>query len=505
MVTYGVYQNDSQRRGKAAANSEATNHDGIFAHIGDRFQVTPDAGSSGLRVCIGTGKAKFDQTWTMNNEVFSVPLSPADPVLPRIDTVVLEVGRTLFGRKNRIFVLPGTPALSPEGAPLKTGSRCHQYPLAEIQINPGVRELSARDISNLTGTPRCPFTDDIRFQSTFKGTTHQNDPACVAELLALAKTYYDVRGTKAHPTFFYNQSDPACFDRGFNPANPSLRRNIDCSTYVNLLLRGIPFEKSPYQGLIAPEGSPEAAAPGTTRANSEEYPWVMDSTGVTLSVNPDERPRPIRTASQIAEWMEKQNLAIPLQPDLSNVEPGDIIFWAKTRPTGEFIRPRRYRKISHIAVCYAKLPQPDTVTTTDYAGVRKVQVQSDVALRRILAGIDRGDFLPSVKDHRGKGTGKYSFRYASGVWTVSREPDKDQEAKPPIAVKDLSEYGIGLERIPDAAECSFTAEVYYWERKYPFKHTMMEVTTKPPYVLNQTLEKSRPGNVVLVCRPRLYR
>ena len=74
----------------------------------------------------------------------------------------------------------------------------------------------------------------------------------------------------------------------------------------------------------------------------------------------------------------------------------------------------------------------------------------------------------------------------------------------PAQLADPAAFGVRLERDPEAAACSFSLEVYYWNKKYPYKHTMMEVTTKSPYVLNNTLEKSRPGNLVLVCRPRLF-
>ena len=499
MITYGAYQDKTGRQGKAAHNSEATNQDGIFAHIGDRFEVRPGPAGGQLSVSVGSGKAKFDGTWTLNNEALSLPLPPADPALPRIDTVVLEVGRGLFGVKNRILAVPGLPGQTPVPAGTEAGRRKRRYPLAEIRVAPGADRIAEGDIRNLAGTARCPFTTDLRFRSSNQCTDHRNDPALVRELLEVGWSYYRVRGSREAPTFLYNQSDPACFDRGFDPENPALRRNIDCSTYIGLLLRGIPYEKSPYKGLTG-AGLP---GPGMTAPNRAEYSWAMDPGAVKLSVNPDEAPKPLRTASQLAEWLEKQNLAIQLEPDLSNVEPGDIIFWAKTRATGEYLRPRRYRKISHIAVCCSKLPQPETVTASDKAGLKSLRLDGDRVLRNLITLIDGGALPASRKDHGGKGTGEYWMWLKNGVWTVTRAPDKGETPREPLALRDAAAFGFTAE--PESGEASFTLEVFYWDPKYPFKHTMLEVSTTAPYVLNRTLEKSRPGSVVLVCRPRLVR
>lgn len=105
--------------------------DGVYENYGDAFMVTanPEANSS---VLIGTGRAWFDHTWTVNDSTFAMQLDPPNEMLGRVDAIVIDVDRTTDVRKNTIIYLKGSEA-SPSTPPILVNTDLHkQYPLAYI-------------------------------------------------------------------------------------------------------------------------------------------------------------------------------------------------------------------------------------------------------------------------------------------------------------------------------------------------------------------------------------
>jgi predicted nucleic acid-binding Zn-ribbon protein len=255
----------------------------------------------------------------------------------------------------------------------------------------------------------------------------KNDPEYVAEFLDVARSYYKARyNGHGEPTFIYNTGNTIFdYDYEINEEEEKFGNSIDCSTFVGLILRGLSIKNSPYAHLVdsTQEGEEEEEDNGNDEGYHDEYdefgengtwdptsinadvncPWAVNLMEWSLPKVSGGEPKPIRTASQIAQWMCERGLNIPVDPTFSNLEPGDIIFWAKTE-SGAYKNPNRFKQISHVAICQGKYPRTE------------------------------GDTISDV---------------------------------------------------------------------YPWKHTMLEVTSKAPYVLNRTLEKCRPEDVVMICRPDL--
>lgn len=255
--------------------------------------------------------------------------------------------------------------------------------------------------------------------------SERNNQTLVSECIGIARSYYLARyNDNQEPTFNYNASGTV-LDTNYDTTGEN-KNSIDCSTFIGLVLRGIPFKKSPYSNLFTDNGPLlDDNDGGNETGNHDEYDdiyngnaWdpmdIVANKDYSWSINPmdyklkkninSNELYPVRTASQLAQWMYERGWAIPLDANFTNLEPGDIIFWAK-RQGGEYRQPNRYKKISHVAICISKYNRPENDSS-----------------------------FPSI---------------------------------------------------------------------YPWKHTMLEVTTKAPYVLNRTLEKCSPNDVVMICRPDL--
>lgn len=257
-----------------------------------------------------------------------------------------------------------------------------------------------------------------------------SNPEYVAEILGVAKSYYDAARNYSisnETPFYYCQSsnnaenEPNTAHTYLNKDYPSSGisgwgetenkvnwssewagkelRNIDCSTYIGLILRGksfmdtyLPAWKSRYENDMNQKKSSDENITESTSNETEDienpaefrlipanenYPWSMNLGYIYNKISQkDLISTEIRSASQIAQHMEESGMAIKLDNVFTNLQPGDIIFWAKAKKdfnveTGEDIsksiysQPNRYKKISHVAICVNKTDTPDHVTFTN--------------------------------------------------------------------------------------------------------------------------------------------
>lgn len=158
MLTSGFFNSlNSDRRYDAEQMSSIFDGligDGVYETVGDRFQVTP---GEGMQVYVGSGRAWFDHTWTLNTTSMPLNLDPAENGLYRIDVVVLEVNHSEETRANSIKVLTGIPGSNPVRPEPVKDEWVKQYPLAEVRVPPGVSAISTSMITNRVGTSECPF------------------------------------------------------------------------------------------------------------------------------------------------------------------------------------------------------------------------------------------------------------------------------------------------------------------------------------------------------------
>lgn len=135
-------------------------NDGVFLSIGEKF-ATLAAG--GMDVTVGTGKAWFNHTWSLNTTKIPFTLDGSHPVLSRYDAIILEINDSpdVYGRVNSIKVVKGEPSSNAVKPPLVNDQYIHQYPLSYIKINPGITDLTAADIEIMVGQAPCPYVTGI--------------------------------------------------------------------------------------------------------------------------------------------------------------------------------------------------------------------------------------------------------------------------------------------------------------------------------------------------------
>lgn len=157
-LTYGFYNSVSSDRLYDAVQMssimDGVIEDGVFPSIGNKLFTVPN---NLLTVSVGTGRAWFNHTWTLNDSPYDLTLDTADPIYSRIDIVAIEINSELATRANSLKIVKGTPASDPVPPTLTNTSTIHQYPLAYVTLPPGVTVILSEHISIKVGTILCPY------------------------------------------------------------------------------------------------------------------------------------------------------------------------------------------------------------------------------------------------------------------------------------------------------------------------------------------------------------
>lgn len=166
MVTYGFYNsiNHDRRYNAIQFGSifDGIIRDGIFMSIGTCFRVIPvDGDEEELMVLVGSGRAWFDHTWTLNDAPLPIILPQSELLLDRIDAIVIDVNEEQSVRANSIAVVKGTPSKNPQRPALIKKVNHHQYPLAYIHVRAEVTSIRAADITSMVGTSEAPYVTGI--------------------------------------------------------------------------------------------------------------------------------------------------------------------------------------------------------------------------------------------------------------------------------------------------------------------------------------------------------
>lgn len=130
--------------------------DGVYMTIGDHLSVK--AGTD-MNVIVGTGRAWFNHTWTINDseEIIELDRSPVSEIISRIDAVVLEINKSDETRNNSFKVIKGIEAEEPEKPELIRSENINDYALAYITLKGGVTSITDSMIEVVVGTDETPY------------------------------------------------------------------------------------------------------------------------------------------------------------------------------------------------------------------------------------------------------------------------------------------------------------------------------------------------------------
>ena len=179
-------------------------------------------------------------------------------------------------------------------------------------------DFRAENITNRDEiTPESLFQIGEKLQET--PTAMHNSKGIVERMIKIAQSYRDKTDT-----FVYGNVYTA-YDSSVQLVNG--KHQIDCSSFANLLIHGVSYEDSRYNGKTENKHS-------KLFFNGEPYRY--------------------RFAHQMARYAHNKGYAFKPNSDFSNVEPGDVLFFSwNNGVSGDLedgVREHAFMKIDHVAV-----------------------------------------------------------------------------------------------------------------------------------------------------------
>lgn len=207
-----------------------------------------------------------------------------------------------------------------------------------IVRHPDDSEISDADLDILT---RVCVARNLN-QITPQITTKKGNPVYIGELEALARDWY------SHRNDIVGGSKAMVYGNNSILNTSSYTREIDCSTFVGMLLRGYSFSQTPY-------ATGQGANPDSWTGNTA-YNWTFNPFDYSNYSRIDSQSRTkVRYASQMAEMMIERGQTVPIDRYYANIEPGDVLFFARhDSTTNDWFEPLRFKHINHVAICIAK-------------------------------------------------------------------------------------------------------------------------------------------------------
>ena len=189
--------------------------------------------------------------------------------------------------------------------------------------------------------------EDIKVIEQEKFSLKKNDQYMVQDMVDIAYSYLN-RTNDSGFIMHYGVNTP--LSTTYNDD-----KSIDCSTFIGFVLRGISFDESPYvKNYSSSQLNP--FNPSQFKA-SQDHAWAINPAEYEYDLFQDvyyPEYAEARRASQLAEMFVKQGREVPLDKYYANMQAGDILFFSKKDSLGEYIRPTRYRYISHVALLTKK-------------------------------------------------------------------------------------------------------------------------------------------------------
>ncbi|PFQ01437.1 BppU family phage baseplate upper protein [Bacillus cereus] len=220
--------------------------------------------------------------------------------------------------------------------------------------------------------PVIDMPDSFRKVNNFFSELHsktQNSKGSIENLIANAQTYAENTGNIVYGNN-YTAYDPVV-------QQVNGKYQIDCSSFANLMIRGIPWDKTRY-------------IPTNTSNQDSKYFF--------LNMNPYEW----RYAHQMGRFAYEYGYSYKPNADLSNVQPGDILFfhWNNWTPgggdVGENLRANNFMGIDHVAVVlhrknesnWATLQFDNNISTVYYDASNEYMSQAVLGARFPFSNVE---------------------------------------------------------------------------------------------------------------------
>lgn len=139
--------------------------------------------SDGMKIVVKKGEGLFADKWFENSSDLAISVPNNTGVVPRRDSVIVQVDKRSSGRIGAIVYREGTPASSPVPPNIGTVDDVIEYRIANIYVAAGATTINQDAIVDLRGSSECPWVTSL-IQQVDTSTLY-------AQWQAAYQNYYD--------------------------------------------------------------------------------------------------------------------------------------------------------------------------------------------------------------------------------------------------------------------------------------------------------------------------
>lgn len=117
--------------------------------------------SDGMKIIVKKGEGLFGDKWFENQADFTIVVPNNANIVPRRDSVIVQVDKRQSGRVGSIVYREGTPASSPMPPNIGTVDNVVEYRVANIYVAAGATTINQDAITDLRGSSECPWVTSL--------------------------------------------------------------------------------------------------------------------------------------------------------------------------------------------------------------------------------------------------------------------------------------------------------------------------------------------------------
>lgn len=126
------------------------------------FQVL--SASSGMKINVSPGDGLFGDKWFSNPSTITITVPINTALVPRRDSVIIQVDTRTSGRAGSIIYRTGTANANPLPPSLSTASGVYEYRVANIYVAASAQNINNDAIVDLRGSSECPWVTSLIYQ-----------------------------------------------------------------------------------------------------------------------------------------------------------------------------------------------------------------------------------------------------------------------------------------------------------------------------------------------------
>lgn len=117
--------------------------------------------NNGMNILVKPGEGMFGDKWFENPSDIAITVPSNTSVVPRKDSVIVQIDNRLNGRTGNIVYREGTPSSNPQAPDINTLDSVIEYRIANIYVGANVNIINNDVITDLRGSSDCPWITSL--------------------------------------------------------------------------------------------------------------------------------------------------------------------------------------------------------------------------------------------------------------------------------------------------------------------------------------------------------